>query len=590
MDAILKALVYLLVGLMLLTVNLWFARAVWHALREQPPVVIAPFQVVGKDDAGGRLGTTLATMLLARLGRIREELKASTQALRSARRGDAEAVIQTLDVGDPGLGWVPERLFAPLDLKMAVGGVEVGGLIAWIHRTLARDSLLQVALHYDGDQAVAVTHLGGSGEQSLWIRTRGGNDEVVSDIAYALTHRQFARHLPEVEALEPAEFKTLMSTLHRLAELNRQVARGRAAPQAYADLVRPLETLLERAPSWRDLVRLTASVAESAGDATRAIALYRRELELAAAGEPARQAIAARIERLTQRIAATTPARTDAPGLPPADRPPSAAAAYPLNLLGVASAAMSRSTQVAVVGGVPPGSLDADHYRLLADLAQAAAQMAAPPAADPGAAFMEEYTLSLVQAVRLVAPRARFLFAPVRAPRGATTAVELLRALERAVAEKPPILLVTLGPLEGPEFVRLLQKAVDTGVLVVIAAGNDPARPAPFAGHPLATSVLVVGAADAQGGEAKFSQRAPGIVWAPGEKIPVGTTSGRAEARAGTAYAAALAAGVAARVLAEHPGLDLPRLLDTLRETARPARPDGPPILNLRAALSRLAT
>ena len=237
MDAIIKVCLYLLVGLALLTVNVWFVRNVYYALLEQAAVVIAPFQVVGKDDAEGKLGTALATMLVARLGRIREEMKASALALRAARQREGQPVIQTLDAPEPASGWVPERLFAPLDLKMTVGGVEVGGLIAWIHRTLSRDSILQVAVHYDGDRAIAVTSVGGSGDQSLWISTRGSNDEIISDVAYALTHRQFARHIPEVEALEAGEFKTLLSTLHKVAELDRQVARGRAAPQAYTELV-----------------------------------------------------------------------------------------------------------------------------------------------------------------------------------------------------------------------------------------------------------------------------------------------------------------------------------------------------------------
>lgn len=65
------------------------------------------------------------------------------------------------------------------------------------------------------------------------------------------------------------------------------------------------------------------------------------------------------------------------------------------------------------------------------------------------------------------------------------------------------------------------------------------------------------------------------MFWAPGEKIPVQPRAGKTEARAGTTYAAALAAGVAARVLGEHPKLGAPRLIDTLRETAEPVKSGG---------------
>ena len=78
------------------------------------------------------------------------------------------------------------------------------------------------------------------------------------------------------------------------------------------------------------------------------------------------------------------------------------------------------------------------------------------------------------------------------------------------------------------------------------------------------------------------------VFWAPGEKIPVEPKPGKPEARAGTTYAAALAAGVVARILAEHPKIESKRLLDTLRETSRPAKAGGPAILNLEGALAAL--
>jgi hypothetical protein len=571
MDTLIKILLYLLVGLGLLTVNLWFARAVYHALLEQPPMVIAPFHVVGKDDAGGRLGVTLATMLLARLGRIREEMKSSYRALQAARQRQGQPVVQTLDVPDPDPGWVPERLFAPLDLKMTVAGVEVGGLIAWIHSALSRDSLLQVAVYYDGERAVATTHMGGSGEQSLWILAKGSDEEIVTDIAYALTHGQFARRMPEVTALERGEFKTLLSTLHRVAEVNRQVARGQAPQQVYTELLPPLEGLVKKAPSWRDLVRLTGGVAENAGDVAKAVALYQRELEFTDAKDPGRAEIMARIERLAQRIAATAAPQ----------------AAFPLNLLGVTSHEMRGMPVVAVVGGVPPAdALPRERYEVVADLV-AQSPVQAPPAG--GDDFMSEYTLTVVQVVQLVAPQARFLFAPLRAPSGGTTMSDLLRALDELIKRRPDILLVTLGPLEGPAFERLFQAAVDAGIVVVIAAGNDPGKPPPFANTPLFKRLMVVAAADAEGGEAKFTQKAKEIFWAPGEKIPVQVQPGRPDARAGTSYAAALAAGVAARLRSEHPSTGLQLLLDTLRETSRPAKAGGPAILNLDAASGRLA-
>lgn len=589
MDILLKVLAYLLAGLGLLTINLWFARAAYNAFVGNPPLVIAPFQIIGKDDAGGKIGATLAGMLLARLSRITQEMDASTRSLQAARERRGQAQIQTLDLPDPAPLSVSERLFAPLDLKMTVGGVEVGGLISWIHGKLSRDSLLQISIQYDGDRVIAVSHAAGDVDHSLWIETKGGNDETVAAIAYALTHRQFARRVPEVEALTPAEFRSLLSTIHRAAELDRQVAHGRSASKAYAELLPNLEALLDKAPRWSALLGLTAELAENAGEPAKARTLYRKEMEGQDGSDARRADVAARIERLSQLIAATTPTPGAAAAVPgPAAALTADRVGFPLTLLGVTSREMRGTPPlIAVVGGIPPaGTLPADRFTVVGD---SPSQSGAAAGTADGDDMMTEYTLTVVQTVELVAPKARFVFAPVRSSRGTSTSADILRAMNLAVGARPNILLVTLGPLEGAIFEQALQHFVDAGVLVVLAAGNQPERPVPLAGSPVFKTLMAVAASDAEGGPAKFTQRGTDVFWAPGEKIPVQPRAGKTEARAGTTYAAALAAGVAARVLAEHPKLGVPRLIDTLRETAVPVKPGGPKLLNLDKALARLS-
>lgn len=575
MDVTIKALVYLIVGLTLLTINLWFFRAVLHTyVASHEPLVIAPFQVIGKDDAGGKLGATLASMLLARLGKIRQEMESSARALATAREGPAAPAIQTLDVPQQTPLSVPERLFAPLNITMTVGGVEVGGMISWVHRMLSRDSMLQISLHYEGDRAIAVTTVGGTGDRSLWIETKGGHDEVIADIAYALTHREFARTIHEVGALEVGEFKMLLSTLHKAGELNRQVAQGRAAQKTYEGLLPALEGLIEKAPRWRALVHFAAGIAENAGDLPKATALLRKELELTAAGDGARKELEARIGQLGERLAATTPlaAVPPTPGTPAPPR----ALGWPLAALGVSSRAMKLGPVIAVLGGVPPaGAIAPQRMQVL------------------GTAFddeiMTEYTHTLVQTIELVAPAVRFIFVPLRSKSGGTTTADLLAAASQAIAHAPDILLVTLGPLDGPIWESVYQEATDANILLVIAAGNEHGRPVPFAGKPMIKRVMVVAAVDERGKPTSFTQQDREAFWAPGEKIPLEPRPGKRDARAGTSYAAALAAGVAARVLAEHPRLERRRLLDLLRETSQPLGAGGVPVLNLNATLGRLS-
>jgi len=79
-------LLYFILFLGILRLNVWFVRAVAQAyFPKQRPLVIAPFQVIGKDDAAGKQGTAPASMLLARLARIRQEMEASETALRAPR-------------------------------------------------------------------------------------------------------------------------------------------------------------------------------------------------------------------------------------------------------------------------------------------------------------------------------------------------------------------------------------------------------------------------------------------------------------------------------------------------------------------------
>jgi subtilisin family serine protease len=590
MDAIIKALLYLILFLAIITLNVWFVRALAEAyLREHRPLVIAPFQVIGKEDAGGKQGTALASMLLARLARIRQEMEASATALTMPRERTGAATIQTLDVSDQAPLSVPERLFAPLNINMTVGGVEVGGLLSWAQRALSRDQTLQIAVQYDGERAIAVTHLDGSDKYSLWIESKAASEQVVSDIAYALTHREFARRVAEVEALDVAEFRSLLSTLNRAAELNRQVARGRAARESYAQLLPPLEELMKKAPSWKALFRLSAQIADNAGESARAVALYGRELELTEQKDTRYAEIKERIEGLNKRIAAAAAPVAAAPGTQPPPTHPvsgdgdvasSPSVKWTRDMLGVPRTEAASPPSITVLGDPPsPGTLPADRLTVL--------RIPARPTAG-GDSESGEYERTIVQAVQLVAANTRFTFAPVGLQEGGTTHAGILTALNAAVGGKPSVLLVTLGPLQGAAFEVAFQAAVDAGIVVVIAAGNNAGEPAALADTKVFKNLMVVAAVDAKGARSKFTQHGKGVFWAPGENIVLEPRQGKKAVRAGTSYSAALAAGVAARLVAERPGLPVQAVLDALRTTAQPVAAGGEPVLNLNAALAKL--
>jgi hypothetical protein len=94
------------------------------------------------------------------------------------------------------------------------------------------------------------------------------------------------------------------------------------------------------------------------------------------------------------------------------------------------------------------------------------------------------------------------------------------------------------------------------------------------------------------GERADFSSKSDLAFWAPGVDIPLQLrvkTQLTHLVRSGTTYSAALAGGVVARILDRKPGLTPAEVIKLLRDTAKPAAlPDGPPILNLAAALGKL--
>jgi hypothetical protein len=593
MDALLKIALYAAAGLLLLAMNLWFMRNLYSSFAGAASADrIAPFQIIGKDDATDRLANAMPVMLHAHLRRITREMN---QALATLTAGTpaappASAPIlgigpQTIDIADrddpKSQIWVAAqdlKVFRAPDIAMSVGGVEIGGLISWAHRALVQDRLLEIAVFYRGDTASVYGSIGGHADFNVYLQPEDfgappTDDEIAAMIAYSIMQQEYRRSLPVFGAFTARGFRDLVSAVSRVAELNQQVALGRTPSSAdYKALLPDLLRLVEVARGWQPLVRLAAGVAENAEDFEAATKLYRAELALVGDRDAARRGqVEAKLEKLQARTSAAELAARAPPVVPDATL-----VERIHDLLRVEDLQMSSSPLVAVLGGLPSKSMLAEDGITL---------IGGPPAADlSNAAYFD----SLVRAVRLIAPEAHFLF------RADTlwTSAGLIDAIADLADAKPAILLVTLGPLAGPAYEQSFQALADGGTLAVIAAGNQVGKPVPFDGSPLLDQVMVVAAVTLEGRPTAFTQRGEGVFWAPGEDIPVYVAPGapRPEPQKGTTYSAALAAGVAARLLAEHPDLDPASLLGVLRSSARPASGQSePPILNLRGAQDRLA-
>ena len=87
MEMFLRVLVFGAFVILLVVGNVWLLRAAAGYAFGKTANVLVPFRVVGKDDPDGKLGASLAQMLIGRVGRIRQQMEASAQALEDAENG-----------------------------------------------------------------------------------------------------------------------------------------------------------------------------------------------------------------------------------------------------------------------------------------------------------------------------------------------------------------------------------------------------------------------------------------------------------------------------------------------------------------------
>lgn len=290
MDALLKIALYAAAGLLLLAVNLWFVRNLYSSFAGVGSADrIAPFQIIGKDDAADKLANAMPVMLHAHLRRITREMNQAlttlTEGASAAQRANQEIIgigTEGIDIADrpvPDAQKTPIsvaaqdlKVFRPPAITMSVGGVEVGGLISWVHRALVQDRLLEISVFYRGETASVYGSVGGHADFNVYLQPEDfgeppSDDDIVSMIAYSIIQQEYRRSLPVFGAFTARGFRDLVSAVSRVAELNQRVALGRTPSAAdYKVLLSDLLRLVEVARGWQPLVRLTAGVAENADD------------------------------------------------------------------------------------------------------------------------------------------------------------------------------------------------------------------------------------------------------------------------------------------------------------------------------------
>lgn len=153
-------------------------------------------------------------------------------------------------------------------------------------------------------------------------------------------------------------------------------------------------------------------------------------------------------------------------------------------------------------------------------------------------------------------PGAKLLIGKVLDDANLATWGAVARGIDWAVANGADVVNVSIwsqvpAPLPFYEIDRAIERATVAGVLVVWIAGNGGPAPSTLGTGSGARDALVVGAANADGSPASFSQLDPELL-APGVNVLVaGSWSEELGRGSGTSFAAPWVAGIAARLIAD---------------------------------------
>lgn len=201
-------------------------------------------------------------------------------------------------------------------------------------------------------------------------------------------------------------------------------------------------------------------------------------------------------------------------------------------------------------------------------------------AAGSGAASEGKYTG--------VAPEATILAAKVLRNDGTGLMSGVMAGVEWAVDQAAQVINLSLGspgPCDGSDAISAIcNAAVDAGVIVCVAAGNEGPAPRTVGSPGCATKVITIGASDDDDHIASFSSRGPTLdervkpdVLFPGVNIIAARASGTSMARpvndfytsaSGTSMATPHASGSCALVLHARPGLTPEQVKDIFKQAA----------------------
>ena len=537
-----RVLVFVAVGVVLLLANLWFILRVKRAFfSSDAPDTIAPFQILGQDDPQGKNGTSLAMLLQARLSRVRQEIVAARSALQSAGQvarlyrplgpaveagPDARAVLAS---SLPLTYEVPLQLVPPPpELTLKVGQVELGGIVSWFFSVTSQDRPLRVVVQTGQNKSVVGVGSDGDPDRAFWLETAPDNASIIQSVAYAIWQKEMAKEIEQVDAFNPDEFGKLIEILNLANDYLRRESYGREDKDQWKELAKDLDPLTKKVSGWPDLLLFAALVATKAGVPQDAITnLTRgRDLYLERSEDTARtdkSLTASRLRDLSEALRILQGRQATAPA---AVGPPPLTDWALRRSIGIADEGFvpARPIRVAVFGGLPdPNGVKDLKYEVISS------GVSRP---DPN---LGPYLAKIAQTVHRVAPEVEFLFAGIESQ--SVTSIDIVASFNSFVGHKTDIILYTFHFFDDPAMGVLFSSIKEKNILILVAAARvDRQETSPFV---IVKDATFVAALDDSGQIAPYSKIREGVIWAPGDRIPVRDEQGKEVSGQGLSYATA---------------------------------------------------
>lgn len=207
-----------------------------------------------------------------------------------------------------------------------------------------------------------------------------------------------------------------------------------------------------------------------------------------------------------------------------------------------AAGALTSTARIAIVdSGIAPGTAAGRSVVARIDVTGDGALRRAP------------HGTAMASIVARAAPEAEIVDVRILDEEAVGSVAELVAGIDAAVdAQAQVINLSARMPALTPTVLAAVDRALDAGTVVVVAAGNDGrdlATDETWRALAAAPCLVVVGALDADGGALPGTNRGDGVVevWAPGRAVATSGTGGEAITTDGTSPATAAVTGALLR-------------------------------------------